>query len=63
MKSVGEEYQVVMRGREYLFCGEEYNVERRENGSNTTFPTILKLSIEISNKEGDVQILGKKIKM
>ena len=27
--SVGEEYQVVKRGREYHSCGEEYNVEKR----------------------------------
>ena len=26
MKSVGEEYQVVKRGREYHGCGEEYNI-------------------------------------
>ena len=25
-KTVGEEYQVVKRGREYRACGEEYNV-------------------------------------
>ena len=28
IKSVGEEYQVVKRGREYYGCGEEYNVKK-----------------------------------
>ena len=33
-KSVWEEYQVVKRGRKYHGSGEEYNVEKRERGSN-----------------------------
>ena len=28
VKSVGEEYKVAKRGREYHGCGEEYNVEK-----------------------------------
>ena len=27
IKAIGEEYQVVLRGREYYGCGEEYNTE------------------------------------
>ena len=30
IKSVEEEYQVMMRGREYQGCGEEYNVGKVE---------------------------------
>ena len=37
-QSFGEENQVVMRGRENHGCGEEYNVEKRERGSNIIFP-------------------------
>ena len=40
-KSVGEEYQVVKRGREYHGFGEEYNAEKSERGSNIIFPIIL----------------------
>ena len=36
VKSVGEEYQVVKRGRECHGCGEEYNVEKRERGSKSS---------------------------
>ena len=32
-ESVGEEYQVVKRGREYHDCGDEYNLERQCCGS------------------------------
>ena len=34
IKSVEEEYQVVKRAREYHGWEEEYNVEKRERGSN-----------------------------
>ena len=40
---VGEEYQVVKRGRKYHGCGEEYNVEKMERGNNIIFPNILRL--------------------
>ena len=36
-KSVGEKYQVMMRGREYYGCGEEYNMEIRKKGSKIIF--------------------------
>ena len=42
IKSVGEEFQVVKRGREYNGCWEEYNV-KRARGSNIIFPIILRL--------------------
>ena len=41
IKSVGEEYQVVKRRKNYYGCGEEYNMEKRERGSNIIFPIIL----------------------
>ena len=41
IKSVGEEYQVEKRGREYHGCGEEYNAEKREGGSNIIILMIL----------------------
>ena len=43
-KSVGEEYYVVKRGREYHGFWEEDNMEKREWGSNIIFPLILRLS-------------------
>ena len=51
IKSVGEEYQVVKREREYHGCGEEYNVEKRKWVSNTIFPMILRLLEKISSVE------------
>ena len=53
IKSVGEEYQVVKRGRTYHGCGEEYNVEKRQRGSNVIFPVILRLLGRISIGEED----------
>ena len=50
--SFGEEYQVVMRGMEYHGCGEDYNVEKREKGSNVIFPIILRLWRRISRQVG-----------
>ena len=41
IKFAGEEDQVVKRGREYHGCMEEYNVEKRERGSNIIFPVII----------------------
>ena len=32
IKSAGEEYQVVKRGREYYGCGEKYNVDKFGKG-------------------------------
>ena len=40
IKYVGEEYQVVKRGRENILgvaCGEEYNLEKKERRSNNIF--------------------------
>ena len=51
IKSVGEEYQVGKRGREYHGCGEEYNVEKRERGNNVIFPIKLRLLERTSNGE------------
>ena len=42
IKSAGEEYQGVKRGRVFRGFGKEYNVEKRERGSNIIFPIILK---------------------
>ena len=39
--------------REYHDCGEEYNVERREKGSNFIFSIILRLPGRISSGEGN----------
>ena len=36
-KSVGEEYQVVKRGREFHGCGEEYNVTRGKGEGDGNF--------------------------
>ena len=44
-------YKVVKRGRQYHGCGEEYNVEKRERGSNIIFPMILRLLGRISRRE------------
>ena len=51
--SVGEEYQVVKRGREYHGCGEEYNMEERVRGTNIIFIIILRLLGRISSEEKD----------
>ena len=51
------------RGREYHDCGEEYNVEKREMGSNIIIPIILRLLGRILSGEGGLTIWGKKIKM
>ena len=40
IKSVGEESQVVKRGREYHGCGEKFIVEKRERGNNIIFTVI-----------------------
>ena len=50
LKSVGEEYQVVKRGREYHGCGDEYSVEER--GSNIIFPIITKNKVGKRGKGG-----------
>ena len=47
----GEDYQVVKRRREYHGCGEEYNVEKMERGSNSVFSIILRLLGKISSGE------------
>ena len=53
IKFVGEEYQVVKRGIKYHGCGEKYNVEKRERGSNITFPIILRLFGMEEGKNGE----------
>ena len=65
LKSVGEEYQVVKRGREYHGCGEQYNLKKRERGSNMIFSMILRLFGRVSSwGEGKGSVnMGKKIKI
>ena len=60
--SVGEEYQVMKRGKEYKGCGEKYNVEKE---SNIIFHIILMLLGRIScgEKGKTAEISGKKIKI
>ena len=60
-----EDYQVVKRGREYHYCGEENIVVKRERVSNIIFPIILRLLGKISSgEEGKgTEITGKKIKI
>ena len=51
---VEEEYQIVKNEREYHGCGEEYNVEQKEGGSNIIFSIISRLSERIlSEKDGE----------
>ena len=53
--SVGVEYQVVKRGREYHGCGKNNNAERRESGSNIIFPIILRRLGRINSRtEGEM---------
>ena len=63
IKSVGEEYQIVKRGREYHCCGEEYNM-KRGIGNYIIFPLILQLLERISSGEkgNGTEISWKKIK-
>ena len=42
IKSVGEEYQVVMRGREYQGCGEEYKSDKKAKGKQYHLPYYIK---------------------
>ena len=65
IKCVGEEFQVVKRRREYHGCGEEYNLEKMERGSNSVLSIILMLLGKIlSGEEGmRTEIQGKKIKI
>ena len=53
------------RGREYHGCGEEYNVEKRERGSNIIFPIIMRQLGRISSGEKgkEMEISGMKIKI
>ena len=44
-KSVGKEYQIVKRGREYQDCGEEYTMEKRERVNNYIQNSIKNISI------------------
>ena len=53
IKSVGEEYQVMKRGKEYYGCEKEYNVEKRERGINIIFPIMLRLLGRLSSGEED----------
>ena len=62
-KAVGEENHVWKRRRSYQGCVEEYNVEKREMGSNILFPVTLRLLGRISSREeGKGIIIQKKIK-
>ena len=60
-----EEYQFVKNGREHYGCGEEYNVEKMERGSNFIFPLIFRLLGRISSGEEvkATEIMGEKIKI
>ena len=60
---MGEEYQVLERGREGF--GEEYSVEKRERGSNIFLPVISRLSGRISIwEEGkETENMGKKSRL
>ena len=49
IKSDGEEYQVVKRGREYHGCGENITRKKRESGSNIIFPKAFRLLGKISS--------------
>ena len=51
------------RGREYHGFEEEYNVEKRNRGSNIIFPIISRLLGRISSGEvrKEAEFLGKKI--
>ena len=63
IKSVGGRVSSFQGGNwEYHGCGEEYNVDRRERGSNINFPIILRLFERISSGEG-AEFLRKKIKI
>ena len=56
IKSVGEEYKVGKRGREYYGFGEEYNVEKKEWGKQYYLPNNIKAAgknITRGRKEGD----------
>ena len=61
IKGVGEEYQVLRRGREYHGYGEEYNVEKRE--SNIIFPIILRLKGRSGEDGKSTEIMGKKSRL
>ena len=43
----------------YHGCGEEYNVEKKERGSNIIFPIILRLLGRISSVKEGRQFLGR----
>ena len=51
IKFLGEDYQVVNRGRKYHGFGGEHNVENMERGSNIIFTIILRLLGRISSGE------------
>ena len=62
IKSFGEEYHLVKRGRKYHCCGEEYNVEKRNN--NIVIPLIFRLlgkNIKFWRREGNIMALGENI--
>ena len=53
------------RRREYHDCGEEFNEDKRERGSNIIFSFILRLLRRISSGEQEkrTEISGKKMKI
>ena len=61
IKSCGEEFQVVKRGRESKGFWEEYHVKKRVRGTNIICLIILRLLGRLSSrKEGKgTEILGK----
>ena len=46
IKSVREEFQVVMSGKVYHGCGEEFNIKNREMGRKIILPMILGKNIK-----------------
>ena len=48
--------------KNYHGCGEEYNVEKRERGSNIIFSLMLRLLERISRGEGGRKLWGQEIK-
>ena len=55
----------LQEGKEYHGCEEEYNVEKRDRGSNIILPVLLRLLGRISNGERGkgTEIMSKKIKI
>ena len=50
IKSVGTEFPVVKRGREYHGFGEEYNVEKKVKGKQFHLPNYIEKNINLSGE-------------